>query len=46
MATFKDGYVQAVMTVQIVMTVDVAIDGISLPSPRFLNWTGALSLYT
>lgn len=27
MAIFKDGYVQAVMTVQIVMTVDVAIDG-------------------
>lgn len=28
MAVCKDGYVQGVMTVQIVMTVDVSIDGI------------------
>jgi hypothetical protein len=28
MAIFKDGYVQVVMTVQIVMVADVPIDGI------------------
>ena len=28
MAIFKDGYVQVVMTAQIVMTVDVPVDGI------------------